>query len=228
MNRIELINKIIKENNFTNYLEIGVYNGHCFLNVECKRKIAVDPIFRIDWNIRKDNLLKKINKKIFNRYSNYYSLKSDDFFEQNETFLKKFKPQVIFIDGLHTYKQSYNDVINSLKYLSNDGFIIMHDCNPLNATQGLPANSYEEVCEKIDDPNWDHTWTGDVWKTIVRLRSERKDLNVKVLDSDHGLGIIKFGKADNNLDFSIKEIEKFDYNNLENNRLKFLNLVANY
>ena len=225
--RIKLINQIIKKHNFTNYLEIGVYNGKCFLNIQCKRKIAVDPVFRIEWEFRKDTTIKKIKRKLFNQYSSFFTLKSDDFFQQNELLLKKFDPQIIFIDGLHTYHQSYQDVLNSLEFLSKDGVIIMHDCNPLNEIQGLPANSYKDVCD-LNIPNWDQTWNGDVWKTIVRLRSERRDLNIKVLDTDHGLGIIRFGKPDSILNFNIDEIESFTYQDLERNRVKLLNLTTRY
>lgn len=32
-------------------------------------------------------------------------------------------------------------------------------------------------------------WSGDVWKSIVHLRSIRPDLRVAVLDCDSGVGI---------------------------------------
>ena len=37
---------------------------------------------------------------------------SDDFFKQN-----KKKYDCIFIDGLHTYKQVKNDILNSIKFM---------------------------------------------------------------------------------------------------------------
>ena len=60
---------------------------------------------------------------------------------------------------------------------------------------------------------------------IVFLRSQRKDLNVRVLDCDHGLGIIRRGKSENGLEFGIKEIEKMSYEDLVTDRRRLLNLA---
>ena len=47
------------------------------------------------------------------------------------TFLKNTKKfDVIFIDGLHEYYQIRKDVINSLKYLDKNGYIVIHDLFP--------------------------------------------------------------------------------------------------
>jgi len=46
---------------------------------------------------------------------------------------------VIFIDGLHYYKQVLKDIKNSLKILNKDGFILVHDCLPRTlAHQAVP------------------------------------------------------------------------------------------
>ena len=42
------------------------------------------------------------------------------------------KFDLIFIDGEHTYKESKNDLIQSLKYLSPKGTIVLHDVKPCN------------------------------------------------------------------------------------------------
>ena len=36
-------------------------------------------------------------------------------------------------------------------------------------------------------------WTGDVWKAIAELRVERIDLDIKVVNTDYGCGIIRRG-----------------------------------
>ena len=36
-------------------------------------------------------------------------------------------------------------------------------------------------------------WTGDVWKAIAELRVETIDLDIKVVDTDYGCGIIRRG-----------------------------------
>ena len=37
---------------------------------------------------------------------------------------------VIFIDGLHLADQVEKDIDNALKFIKEDGFIILHDVNP--------------------------------------------------------------------------------------------------
>lgn len=111
--RHELINKLIKENNYKNYLEIGVKFGSTFNNIECGKKSGVDP--------------NPIGVDI------EYVKTSDSFFETNN---EKF--DIIFIDGLHTSEQVYKDIINSLNVLSPDGTIVCHDMKPYGYKEQLP------------------------------------------------------------------------------------------
>ncbi len=100
---------------------------------------------------------------------------SDEFFLNNKTFF-----DVIFIDGLHHYEQCQKDCINSLKFLKSDGIILLHDL--------LPQNADEEYV-----PQMNKTWTGDVWKVAVEL-SVSKNLDFRVVNIDHGVGILKKNK----------------------------------
>lgn len=186
MNRVELIQKIIDKNKFKRYLEIGTYKGQSFFPIKCHKKVAVDPQF----NIPLKRKLKWIYKDYHNLFNTYAELTSNDFFERRSEFVKKYKPQVVFVDGLHTFKASLLDVLNSLTYLSNDGVIIMHDCLPPNKAASTFANSFSEAIDmKLE--GWTGEWTGDVWKTIVYLKEKYgESINVCVLDTDYGLGYI--------------------------------------
>ncbi|MBS1563021.1 MAG: class I SAM-dependent methyltransferase, partial [Bacteroidetes bacterium] len=104
----------------------------------------------------------------------------------------------------------------TLKYLSDDGVIIMHDCNPQTKEE---AGTLEEWRKRGSGQ-----WNGDVWKTILHLRSQRKDINVFVLDCDHGLGIVTKGKPESTPGFSEKEIIGFTYEDLAAHRKEWLNL----
>ena len=55
--------------------------------------------------------------------------------------------------------------------------------------------------------NFDDEWNGDVWKSVVHLRSLYKNINVFVLDTDFGIGIISKRSADSGLNFSPDQIE---------------------
>lgn len=214
MDRVKLIQSLMKQKGLKNYLEIGVFNGHVFFRVKSTFKIAVDPEFKFD-------VLRKIGKTIINPYNlfnKYYSKTSDDFFEQDAPGLfAKNKIDIALVDGMHEYAYALRDVENILNYLNDDGVIIMHDCNPANKEA---ARTHEEWKEK----GMTGQWNGDVWKAIVHLRSLRKDIDVFVLDCDYGLGIITKRKPENNLNFSPLQIGSFTYEEFNANRGQWINL----
>lgn len=133
-----------------------------------------------------------------------FHLTSDKFFEQNqETF------DVIFIDGLHHADQVYKDILNSLDVLNDGGYIVCHDMNPEKEEyQIIPLR--EGVV----------TWNGDCWKAFVRLRRERENLEMFVVNTDHGCGIIRKGKQTK---IDIKE--EITYKNFDKHRKEWLNLI---
>jgi hypothetical protein len=100
--RWDLIEYLIKKNNYTNYLEIGCDQNQLFSKVIIDNKIGVDPVS--GGNIRKT---------------------SDDFFKENND-----KFDIVFIDGLHTYEQVKKDILNSVNCLNANGIILVHDCMP--------------------------------------------------------------------------------------------------
>jgi hypothetical protein len=116
---------------------------------------------------------------------------------------------VIFVDGLHVYEQVYKDIINSLKFLNKNGYIICHDMNP-------PTEKHQAV------PRLQRDWNGDCWKAWVQILTERNDLTMHVVDMDWGCGVIKFGDQQHLL----IDIDKLNYEFLENNRKSVLNLIS--
>ena len=129
-----LLNALIKKYGYNSYLEIGVKNpANNFDLIECENKTGVDPVF-----IRKDILITT----------------SDLFFDWNE---KQF--DLIFIDGDHTADQVKKDFENSLKCLTENGRIVIHDCLPeLEETTCVPRGN-----QKV--------WFGDVYKFCMQLRN---------------------------------------------------------
>lgn len=166
MKRFDIINHLIKVNNYKTFLEIGTQEHINISNINIDKKTSVDP----DPEVNAD-----------------YILPSDMFFEQNT---EKF--DIIFVDGLHHADYVYRDIINSLRVLNSGGCIVVHDVLPY---------SYESQLIPLEK-TLDHgsgIWNGDVWKAWVKLRTERKDLSMKVVNTDHGCGIIhltKYGDGD--------------------------------
>lgn len=214
MDRLSCIRSLMKKKKLKNYMEIGVFNGHILFRVKSFFKIAVDPGFFFD-NARR---IGKIFLNPYNIFNKYFRKTSDAFFSQDapEVFKNK-KVGIALIDGMHEYEFALRDVENTLRYMSDEGVIIMHDCNPL---------SKEATCtyKEWEARNFEGPWNGDVWKTILHLRSARNDLHVFVLDCDHGLGIITKGENHNVLTFTKGDIEKLAYQDLDANRKTWLDL----
>ena len=127
---------------------------------------------------------------------------SDQFFKENED-----KFDIIFIDGLHHADQVYKDINNALKCLNKGGTIVCHDMNPQT-----------EYAQQI--PIHPGFWNGDCWKAWVQLRSERKDLEMFVIDTDHGCGVIRKGKQE------LLEEPVYEWEFLNEFRKDYLNLIT--
>lgn len=220
MNRVHVIQELIDRKKAETYLEIGFGYGDAFLNIKAPRKLVVDPKFVILKKRVLKYFAKNISKNIPNRY---YRMTSDEFFETKKDLLRKTPPDIIFVDGLHTYEQSLKDVLNALDIIKDNGVIVLHDCNPLSEAVAYPAGSYKEAKE-ANLPGWTGFWSGDVWKTAIYLRSQRPDLKAFVLNFDTGLGIIVKGRENEPLRYSKEEMGKLSYKDLEQNREKLLNL----
>jgi hypothetical protein len=182
--RTDIIQNLIIKSNCKKYLEIGMGPGLNFASIKCEYKICVDPNPTVPVTHR---------------------MTSDEFFSQNQ---EKF--DIIFIDGLHWSEQVYKDIVNSLKFLTDEGYIICHDMNPAS-----------EFVQRYPQPKVESEWTGDCWKAWVKLRTEREDLEMFVVDTDFGCGIIKKGKQK-----VIKVNENLSWELLEKNRVFLLNLIS--
>lgn len=184
--RTDIINKLITKFQLETYLEIGVDKGINFKRVKAKRKTSVDPNATYDVD---------------------YPMSSNAFFEQ---LPKDTMYDLIFIDGLHTAEQVKLDISNALKYLSPNGFIVVHDCSPtLKAHQTtqptIPA------------------WTGDVWKGWMYFRQHATALSMYVVDTDWGVGVISRGAQ---VCYTDKPCDDLTFEDLEQNRAHLLNLVS--
>ena len=172
MTRYNIINELAKRIKAVDYLELGVWRGKTFGRVKIKNKTGVDPF----------PCPNRLRGCITHRIS------SDDFFEQND---KEF--DIIFIDGLHLAEQVEKDIINSLKVLRPNGYIVCHDMLPTK--EGHQSREGASVAAKHEDEyrvglGEAGAWTGDCWKAWVKIRSERDDINMRVVDTDWGVGVI--------------------------------------
>jgi hypothetical protein len=194
--RWEIINHIAQKINARRYLEIGVDNGSCMRQIQISEKWGVDPAPQIE-GVKAATV--------------FVAKSSDAFFEEVAPQAGLF--DVVFIDGLHHAEQVYRDIQNSLRYLSPKGVIVLHDCSPsTEAMQIVPMIQGE--------------WTGDVWKTIVRLRQDSfwKE-HICVVNSDYGVGIIIPGPAKAQIPALPALVPILAWRDLESNRKPLLGLL---
>lgn len=204
--RTAVLNHLISQIKAKNYLEIGVRNpDDNFNKIDCYNKFSVDPGIEF-----KNNPVD-------------FKMTSDVFFknliEGKLTIPSSIKFDVIFIDGLHISNQVENDIQNSLKFITDKGFIVLHDCNPLTIFHQRENYKFKNSPAK-------GFWNGTTWKAFYKYRHE-KSLYSICFDSDWGIGVLS---KTNYKDFNNMEIDMenlyFEYNILDFNRQKHLNLQS--
>lgn len=201
--RTEIINFILQTFNKTetSYLEIGVKNPNDNFNkIQSIIKYSVDPGIEfkenpVDYKLTSDVFFEKLRK--------------GEILNQNVNF------DVIFIDGLHLAEQVERDLTNSLDFISNDGFVILHDCNPPTEFHSRETYGYfisPATC----------FWNGTTWKTFFKYR-QRNDIYSCCIDTDWGVGIISkkinLGKP------TVINNPFYEFKILNENRKDSLNLI---
>ncbi len=180
-----IVQDIINSKNYKSYLEIGCMDDKLFSKVDCQKKVGVDPFS-----------------------GGTLRMTSDQFFLTNND-----KFDCIFIDGLHKYHQVRKDINNSLKFLNENGVILLHDCLPDSIfVQAIPR------CKK--------NWNGDVWKSIVEFRTN-SEVDVYTCFADQGIGVILKKNNQNLLKLKTKDFLNLKFKEYYEN-YKFLMNVVSY
>lgn len=204
VDRTEIINYLLTLTPSINYLEIGVRNPeHNFNKIRCTNKFSVDPGL--------ENNSDKIN----------YVLTSDEFFNGVDNgslgIDTNIKFDLVFIDGLHLAEQVERDIRNSLRFIDENGFVVIHDCNPLTEFhqrenyyfRNSPARGF---------------WNGTTWKAFYKYRHV-KDLYSICFDTDFGVGVLAKKKWTLFNNLKTHENIYFEYHNLCQKRTEHLNLL---
>jgi len=187
--RFHIINHLIEKYKLVNYLEIGVFQGENIRLVNAPHKDGVDPG-------DEGYVVPEVN----------FPVTSDGFFDLIKGH-DEIKYDIIFIDGLHHAEQVEKDIQNSLNHLVDDGFIILHDCNPVSyETQIIPRETI--------------AWTGDVWKAFVKFKINNPEFKCCTIDTDFGVGVIQNTHPTSKWELPVPEWEEFF-----SNKDKYLDLI---
>lgn len=159
--RTDLLNHLAERYRLKRYLEIGVQNSsQNFDKINCEYKIGVDPD-------------PKANAA--------FCMTSDEFFAMAIAGGTQF--DLVFIDGMHTAEQVRIDFHNAIQVISDNGFIVLHDCNPQKEEHTI-----------VPRPTKSGHWNGSVYKFACELGMYYKKF--KVVAIDNGCGVWSNGGAD--------------------------------
>jgi hypothetical protein len=148
------------------YLEIGVSRGDSLACVLPETlTLGIDP---------QPNLVATPPANV-----RVYRETSDDFFARYSPRAELGGPvELAFIDGMHHFEYALRDFINVERACSRSSVILIHDCYPLD----------ERTARREQVTGF---WSGDIWRLLLLLRTQRPDLTVRTIAAPPtGLGIV--------------------------------------
>jgi hypothetical protein len=202
--KIDVMRYLVRRYNYKSYLEIG-----CCLdeNFESMKRIlanhrgsdntleglgsiivGVDPYAGGTHRMTSDDWFSmnmKMNHINSSNNSNSNSKSNRNSIGESKSMLTF---DLVLVDGLHHASQALRDILNSLNILNEGGTVLFHDANP---------NRY--IYQVVPRPEDNPIWNGDVWKVVSVLR-QIDDIEVVVLDIDHGVGIVRRRRNRHRLD----------------------------
>ncbi len=124
-----------------------------------------------------------------------HEMTSDEFFSRN---LGAEKYDLVFVDGLHTYDQTYRDFCNSSLRLHQRSIVVIDDVLPCDEHSALRTQD-ECIASRRDDPGFDggnlRAWHGDVFRLLVFLNLFHTSLCYATVPGKEGVQTVIWSKA---------------------------------
>lgn len=150
---VRRIEKIRAINAASQYLEIGVEYGTTFLSVEMPRKDAVDPEFKFDTAAHASSEVR------------FFHQTSDAFWTSE---YPRDRYDIIMLDGLHTFEQTFRDLICSMRYSHQGTVWLIDDTLPSDVFSAIPDKDRSLAARKrMNIPGY--PWHGDVFKLVPMI-----------------------------------------------------------
>lgn len=153
------LNALVSMFSHPRYLEIGLDQGKTFEAIASTSRVGVEPVPRFDTG--------KLPVG-----STVFIGTSDEFFEFADTGLEL---DVVFVDGLHTFQQTYRDIVHSLRHLRRGGVILVDDVVPCDEVSAIPDLS-RSLAERRARGMLGTPWHGDVFRVVPLLRDAHPQL----------------------------------------------------
>jgi len=147
------INTIAERAGWSTYLEIGVAKGKTFLAIDLEQKRAVDPVFRFDF------------ERLQSRSIQFYQMPSDEYFLKGNAGACF---DVVFLDGLHVFEQTFRDFCNTLTATHNRSLIVIDDVVPSDVYSAIPDEK-EAIRHRRAAGGIGSDWHGDIYKMVFAI-----------------------------------------------------------
>jgi hypothetical protein len=161
------LNALAVASNASAYLEVGIREGKTFQAVKVASRTGVDPEHNVDINRLPPGVA-------------IFTMTSDEFFVNTPTE-KKF--DLIFLDGLHEFRQTYRDAVNAFARLSAQGLVLIDDVVPSSlsaASRDFATAMSAGASAGVAFPDW----MGDVYLAGLALATRHPEVVVRTIVGD--------------------------------------------
>lgn len=198
------LNKIARINHAKRYLEIGIWQGDTLRRVDVEEKIGVDPLPAFDWRaeLAADFVIHEMSS---DEYFSSYSSASFD---------------LIFVDGLHTFEQSFRDFCTTLLLSNRKTVWVIDDTVPEDYASTMRTLERCYLVRRHAGAE-SVSWHGDVFKVIFAIHDFFINFDFRtIVDKGNPQTIVAFSPRS---DFrprwnSLEAISRLDYTDyLQNN-----------
>lgn len=167
---VKLITQLIDTLGVKCYLELGTYHGECIQAVST-RLLSLYP--KDHWLAIGVDLARppEIEPLIQSNFIDFWQMSTDQFFVEGVRAYEEF--DMIFIDADHNSDAVRRDFENSLKFIKDQGIILLHDTYPANAA--------------LTDPGY----CGDAWKFADQYSDKYEGCEFCTLPYSPGLTIVR-------------------------------------
>lgn len=209
--RFERVTTLAKINSTHNYLEIGVSSGKTFRNVVFPHKVAVDPKIKFKLDSTE-------NQKVF-----LHETTSDNFFSNIANQHPPF--DLIFVDGLHTFEQTFRDFCASLAHSHSRTIWLIDDTVPHNWVEANPNTKIVGAIRTLFRTKGT-LWMGDVYKLIFMIHDFFPQFSYATFEG-HGQTVVW---CETRKDFqptwnSLKKISQLSFNDFKKFKKSHLNIM---
>jgi hypothetical protein len=159
------LNSLAHALNASSYLEVGVWRGDTFLGIDAPERIGVDPNFQFDTSAYADD------------HTRFVASTFDSFFAElgPEVFF-----DLVFLDGLHTFEQTYRDLCSALLHSHPRTVILVDDTVPVDIYSSLPTHAKTLRWRKRSGSD-SLAWHGDVNKVVLAIRDFHVGLEYRTI-----------------------------------------------